>query len=192
MKKFSLIGIALLLALLLGAALMWRGGVAERPTNLPTGGDFVLQTADGPIDSKTLRGKVLIVYFGYTHCPDICPASLATGGQALNALKADERANVRLLMISVDPERDNPQHLKEYTSFFHPDMIGATGTPDEIAKIAGSFGAGYIRQTAKADGTYAVDHTTSAYIVGPDGKLAAILDLGANSDKLLATIRQLL
>lgn len=192
MKKYTLIGIALFLALLLGAALFLRGGAPARPSNLPAGGDFVLQTVDGPFDTKMLRGKVLLVYFGYTHCPDICPASLAAGGQALNALTAEEREKVRLLMISVDPERDSLQHLKEYTGFFHPQMLGATGTPAEIAKIAGSFGAGYVKQAAKADGSYAVDHTVSTYVVGPDGKLAAVLDLGVPTDKLLATIRQLL
>ncbi len=192
MKKYTLIGIALLLALLLAAALLLRGGVPARPANLPAGGDFVLQTVDGPFDTKTERGKVLLLYFGYTNCPDICPASLAAGGMALNALTPEERAKVRLLMISVDPERDSLQHLKEYTGFFHPQMLGATGTPAEIAKIAGSFGAGYIKQAAKADGSYAVDHTVSTYVVGPDGKLAAVLDLGTPNEKLLATIRQLL
>lgn len=192
MKKYTLIGIALLLALLLAAALLLRGGVPARPANLPAGGDFVLQTVDGPFDTKTERGKVLLLYFGYTNCPDICPASLAAGGMALNALTSEERAKVRLLMISVDPERDSLQHLKEYTGFFHPQMLGATGTPAEIAKIAGSFGAGYIKQAAKADGSYAVDHTVSTYVVGPDGKLAAVLDLGTPNEKLLATIRQLL
>ncbi len=192
MKKYTLIGIALLLALLLAAALLLRGGVPARPANLPAGGDFVLQTVDGPFDTKTERGKVLLLYFGYTNCPDICPASLAAGGMALNALTPEERAKVRLLMISVDPERDSLQHLKEYTGFFHPQMLGATGTPAEIAKIAGSFGAGYIKQPAKADGSYAVDHTVSTYVVGPDGKLAAVLDLGTPNEKLLATIRQLL
>lgn len=192
MKKYTLIGIALFLALLLAAALFLRGGSPVRTANLPAGGDFVLQTVDGPFDTKMLRGKVLLVYFGYTNCPDICPASLATGGMALNALTAEEREKVRLLMISVDPERDSLQHLKEYTGFFHPQMLGATGTPAEIAKIAGSFGAGYVKQAAKADGSYAVDHTVSTYVVGPDGKLAAVLDLGVTTDKLLTTIRQLL
>ena len=158
----------------------------------PKGGDFVLRAAAGPLDTKTLRGKVLLVYFGYTHCPDVCPASLAAGAQALNTLSPEERAKVRLIMVSVDPERDTAERLKEYTAYFHPEMVGVTGTPEEIAAVAKSFGAGYIRQPAQPDGSYAVDHTTRTYVVGPDGKLAASLELGAPADKFVATVRDLM
>ena len=183
MKIISLL--VLVLACLLGCQ-------QARDPKLPAGADFVLQSADGPVDSKALRGKVLLVYFGYTNCPDICPASLAAGGQALKALKADERAKVKLLMISVDPERDTVKHLKEYTAFFHPEMSGATGTPQEIAALAKAYGAGYMKQAAKAVGSYAVDHTTSTYVIGPDGKLAQVIDLGASTETIVAAIRKLL
>ncbi len=191
MKKYALIGVALGLALLLGIALLMRGGSAGRDPKLPTGADFVLQSADGPVDSKALRGKVLLVYFGYTNCPDICPASLAAGGQALKALNSEERGRVKLIMISVDPERDTVKHLKEYTAFFHPEMIGATGSVEEIAALGKAFGAGYIKQPKRDDGSYAVDHTTSTYVVGPDGKLASVLELGAPTDKVVAAVRKL-
>ena len=185
MKKFALIAVALVLAALLGCQ-------QARDPKLPPGGDFVLQSADGPVDSRSFRGKVMLVYFGYTNCPDVCPASLAAGGQALNALTPEERKRVKLIMISVDPERDSVKHLKEYTAFFHGEMAGVTGSTTEIAAIAKAFGAGYIKQPAKADGSYAVDHTVSTYVVDTDGKLAAVLDLGVTTDKLVATIRKLL
>ena len=181
----------ILMVAVLSAALL-AGCQPGRDPKLPAGADFVLQTADGPVDSKALRGKVLLVYFGYTNCPDICPASLAAGGQVLKTLSAEERSRVKLLMISVDPERDSVQHLKEYTAFFHPEMVGATGTPEEIATLAKAFGAGYIRQPARADGSYAVDHTTSTYVVGPDGRLAQVIDLNAGSDAIVAAVRKLL
>lgn len=192
MKKYALIGVALGLALLLGIALLMRGGGAGRDPKLPTGADFVLQSADGPVDSKALRGKVLLVYFGYANCPDICPASLAAGGQALKALSGEERSRVKLIMISVDPERDTVKHLKEYTAFFHPEMIGATGSVEAIAALAKAFGAGYIKQPKRDDGSYAVDHTTSTYVIGQDGKLASVLELGAPTDKVVAAVRKLL
>lgn len=189
MKKYSLIIIAALLALLLALALWLRGTPAPARNILPAGGDFILQSADGPIDTKNLRGKVLLVFFGYTNCPDICPASLSAGAQALNALTPEERERVRLLMVSVDPERDTPQRLKEYTAYFHPSMTGVTGSPAEIARIAGAFGAGYIKQPVRADSTYAVDHTASAFLVGSDGRLAAVLDLGTPTEQIVAAIR---
>ncbi len=185
MKKFALIAVALVMAALLGCQ------QARDPT-LPAGGDFVLQSADGRVHSRTFRGEAMLVYFGYTNCPDVCPASLAAGGQALNALTPDERKQVKLIMVSVDPERDSVKHLKEYTAFFHGEMSGVTGTTAEIASLAKAFGAGYIKQSAKADGSYAVDHTVSTYVVDRDGKLAAVLDLGVTTDKLVATVRKLL
>jgi protein SCO1/2 len=185
MKKFALFAVAFVLAVLLGCQ-------QARDPKLPAGGDFVFQSADGPVDSRSFRGKVMLVYFGYTNCPDVCPASLAAGGQALNAMTPEERKRVKLIMISVDPERDSVKHLKEYTAFFHGEMIGVSGTTVEIASLAKAFGAGYIKQPAKADGSYAVDHTVSTYVVSTDGKLAAVLDLGVSTDKLVATVRKLL
>lgn len=192
MRKYALIGIAVAMALLLGILLLLRGGAVSSTAKLPAGADFVLQSADGMVDSKALRGKVLLIYFGYTHCPDVCPASMAAGAQALKTLSAYERSRVRLLMVSVDPERDSLKHLKEYTAFFHPELVGVTGSAEEIAALAKAFGAGYIRQPAAADGSYAVDHTTATYVVDPEGKLAAVLELGAANDKVVSTIRKLL
>lgn len=182
----------MVLALILGVLLLLRGGAVSSAPKLPAGADFVLQSADGTVDSKALRGKVLLIYFGYTHCPDVCPASMAAGAQALKTLSSDERSRVRLLMVSVDPERDTLKHLKEYTAFFHPELIGVTGSADEIAVLAKAFGAGYIRQPAAADGSYAVDHTTATYVVDPEGKLAAVLELGAPNNKIVSTIQKLL
>ncbi|UCV10400.1 SCO family protein [Dechloromonas denitrificans] len=191
MKKYILVGVAFSLALLLGITLLIRNGTPDRDPKLPMGADFVLQSADGPIDSKTLRGKVLLIYFGYTNCPDVCPASLAAGGQVLKTLNTEERSRIKLLMISVDPERDTVQHLKEYTAFFHPEMLGVTGTVEQLATLAKAFGAGYVKQAPKPDGSYAVDHTVSTYVVGPDGKLASVLELGASNEKIVATVRKL-
>ena len=178
--------------ILLAAALAGCPEQRVEPPGAPAGGDFVLRSASGPVDTKTLRGKVLLIYFGYTHCPDVCPASLAAGAQALNTLSPEERGKVRLIMVSVDPERDTPERLKEYTAYFHPEMLGVTGSAEEIAAAAKAFGAGYIPQPARPDGSYAVDHTTRTYAVAPDGKLAVALELNAPAEKYLETVRGLL
>lgn len=166
------------------------GCTDERPDGRPTGGDFVLQSADGPFDTQAYRGKVLLIYFGYTHCPDICPASMAAGAQAINALTPEERKKVRLVLVSVDPERDNLPHLKQYASYFHPEMIGVTGKPEDVAKAAKMYGAGYRRLPPDEYGNYAVDHTANTYLVGPAGKLDEILMLGIANDDYVAAIRK--
>jgi len=163
-------------------------GVAVRPT----GGDFMLQSAAGPVDTRALRGKVLLVYFGYTHCPDVCPAAMGVGAQTLNALTPEERAKTRMLMISVDPERDTPDVLKTYVAYFHPEMVGVTGTPAEIAAVAKAYGAAYVRQPPNEHGAYAVDHSAQTFVVAPDGRLAEILQPSAPKEKMLAVVRGLL
>jgi protein SCO1/2 len=156
------------------------------------GGDFVLQSAAGPFDGNLQRGKVLLVYFGYTSCPDYCPTSFANSAQAINRLAPDEQAKVRLVMISVDPERDTPVLLAKYAAFFHHGMVGLTGSAEEVAAVARQFGVRYIKQPVRPDGTYAVDHDVRCFVVGPDGKLAATLKYGASVDEIAASIRQLL
>jgi protein SCO1/2 len=163
----------------------------HRPV-LASGGDFVLQSATGPFDTRVQRGKVLVMFFGYTHCPDICPTNLGVGAQALKQLSPEERARVRLIFVSVDPERDTPKALAEYAAFFHPEMIGVTGTPAEIASVAKSYGAGYIRQPDRPDGGYFVDHTAYTYIIDPKGKLATVLDMNSPVDAVLKAVRSVL
>ena len=185
-----------IVAALLAAAILAGcsdSGTGERVSfALPSGGDFVLQSAAGPLDTRTLRGNVLLLYFGYVNCPDVCPASMAVGAGALNALTPAERARTRMIMISVDPERDTPVKLKEYVAYFHPAMIGVAGTATETAAIARSFGVGYRRQPTRPDGGYAVDHSSQTFVIGPDGKLAELLPLGVATDKVVATVRKLL
>jgi protein SCO1/2 len=117
----------LLAALVLGLALFWHPDLPELPlprAAMPEGGDFTLQSADGPVALKDFRGKVVLLYFGYTYCPDICPTSLAATADGLKELKPDELARVAVILISVDPKRDTPARLKEYARFFHPVFVG--------------------------------------------------------------------
>jgi protein SCO1/2 len=182
---------AALVAVFLGACS--DSGMGERVlVARPEGGDFVLQSAAGPVDTRALRGKVLLVYFGYVNCPDICPASMAAGAAALNALTPEERARTRMIMISVDPERDTPAKLKEYVAYFHPAMIGVAGTATETAAIAKSFGVGFLRQPTRPDGGYAVDHSSQTFVIGPDGKLMELLPLGVDTGRVVAAVRKLL
>lgn len=154
--------------------------------------DFQLRGHGGAFSRHDLEGHWTFMFFGYTHCPDVCPLALSTGSQAFNALSAEERSRVRMLMVSVDPGRDSVTRLKEYTAFFHPEMLGVTGSDETVAQVAGAFGAAYRRQPVREDGSYAVDHTVSTYVVGPDGRLGAVLELGVPVDKIVSTVRGLL
>lgn len=192
MTKYTWLTLLGLASLLLAASLYFHSDAALRDPRLPPGGDFVLQSADGPVDSRALRDKVVLIYFGYTQCPDICPTSLSAGGKALQLLTAEERGRVQYLMVSVDPERDTLQQLKEYTAFFHPSMRGISGSPAEVAAVAKAYGAGYIKQAPKAEGQYSVDHTTTTHVVDRTGKLSAVLPMTATPEVIAATIRKLL
>jgi protein SCO1/2 len=132
-------------------------------------GDFTLLSASGPVSLKDYRGKAVWLLFGYTYCPDICPTSLAAAGQLLGSLSPEEQKRLQVIFVSMDPERDTPQRLQEYTHFFHPSILGITGTPEQIAQIAKVYGVVYVRQPADQHGNYAVDHTTTSFLIGPDG-----------------------
>lgn len=159
----------------------------------PTGGDFQLDSAAGTLDLADLRGKVVLIYFGYTSCPDICPTNLAVIAAALRELTAEEQSRVQVLFISVDPERDDPKRLAAYAGYFHPLIRGVTGTPEQIAVAARRYGAAY-RRADQADSAmgYAVDHSTNTYLVDRQGRLAGTLTHATPSPVIASAIRELL
>lgn len=195
--------IAALCGLLVWLAVFWEP-VAPKPVakvpahsqlqlaETPQGGDFTLQGANGPVALQDYRGKVVLMYFGYTSCPDVCPTSLSQMAQAISGLEAAERERVQGIFVSVDPERDTPARLKEYAPFFHPAMIGVSGSTQQIAAVTRQYGASYTKQKPNADGQYAVDHSSVTYIVSPEGKLVASLQHGATPAQIAETIRPLL
>ena len=186
----------LLAALVLGLAFFWQPELPERPlpkAALAEGGDFTLQSADGPVSLKDFRGKVVLVYFGYTYCPDICPTSLAATSEGLKQLTPEELARVAMIFVSVDPKRDTPARLKEYVNFFHPAIVGVTGTPDEIAGIAKRYGVFYAEQKVEtAGGGYVVDHSADTYVIAADGRLVGKIAHATPPDQVVETIRKYL
>lgn len=192
--------IAMLAGLLVWLAFFWtpadgqpgQTGKAHtqlQQTEAPKGGDFTLQSADGPVSLADQRGKVVILYFGYTFCPDVCPTSLSALAQALSTLTPEELARVKPYFISVDPERDTMDVLKVYAPFFHPSIVGISGSNEQVAEVARLYGARYMKQKPDADGLYSVDHSAFLYIVAPDGKLAASLPHGSLPTQIAEAIR---
>ena len=160
-----------------------------QPVETSPGGDFTLQSPDGPVSLADQRGKVVLLYFGYTFCPDICPTSLSTLAQALSALTPDELGQVKSFFISVDPERDTMEVLKAYAPFFHPGIVGISGTSEQVAQVARLYGARYMKQKPDADGLYSVDHSSFIYVIAPDGKIAASLPHGTPPTQIVDMIR---
>ena len=157
------------------------------------GGDFTLQSSRGEFSLQQLRGKVVLLYFGYTKCPDVCPSSLALLSQALNELSEDEQQQVHGVFISVDPKRDSFQALDDYVSYFHPNLIGVTGSEAEIARVAKLYGAQYVEvQLEESAFAYAVDHSATTYLISPQGELRFLLPHQTPSVMILEAIRYLL
>ena len=158
----------------------------------PVGGDFVLQTVDGEFDLKDYRGKLVLIYFGYTFCPDICPTNLALMAQTLNALSEQELDQIQPIFISVDPQRDNLQHLKQYSQYFHPRIIGMTDDEKTIAKVASQYGAAYKKVFGESEGGYLVDHSSFTYLVDQSGKLVGSFAHATDPLQQVSRIRELL
>ncbi len=195
--------IACLLTLLLWLAFFWEpaGGSGSTLKNTPGAStvkntapntEFTLTGPSGPVSLSDYRGKVVLIYFGYTFCPDVCPTSLASMAHALSALTPAELANTRSFLISVDPERDTPEVLKVYAPHFHPSLTGLSGTPEQIAQVARQYGVRYMKQKANADGQYSVDHSSFTYVIAGDGTLAARLPHGTTPQQIVDKIRPLL
>ncbi|MDT8281554.1 MAG: SCO family protein [Gammaproteobacteria bacterium] len=150
---------------------------AEMPDSeaAPSGGDFVLQSADGPVALRDLRGKVVLLTFGYSYCPDVCPISLGYLSRSLDGLQETEQVGVSALFISVDPERDTLQHLAEFVRYFHSALIGVTGSEAELAEVAGRYGVKYYHVKSPLPGQpYSISHSAATYLVNPDGQLQFI------------------
>jgi protein SCO1 len=143
------------------------------------GGPFILTNQDDKmVKWDDFRGKYRIVYFGYTYCPDVCPVDLQRIMQAFARFEKEKpalAARVQPIFISVDPGRDTPAVLKTYVAAFHPRLIGLTGTPDQIARVAKDFAVLYNDEKQDGASGYLVSHSRTPYLFGPDGKPVALV-----------------
>lgn len=140
--------------------------------------DFTLTAAGGkPVSLSDFRGKLTVLYFGYTFCPDICPTTLSDMAKVMKEL-GPKAKDVQFVMVSVDPDRDTPEKLAEYVSYFDPSFVGVTGTPDQIAAAATPFGIFYQKHEGTAASGYLVDHTASLNVVDQEGRMRLVLPYG--------------
>ena len=170
----SAFGASLVIGLLL---MFWLlGGVRGVATPVAIGGPFQLTDQSGAtITEKNLQGRPSLIFFGYTHCPDVCPTSLFEISEVLRAMGRDaDRVNA--YFISVDPERDTVQTMKDYLLSFDPHLMGLTGDPQAVAKVASEYRV-YAKKVPLKDGDYTMDHTALVYLMDRDGKFVGPFNL---------------
>ncbi|MBR0875578.1 SCO family protein [Bradyrhizobium tropiciagri] len=155
----------------------------------PVGGPFELTDQAGKLRTdRDFRGRLMLVYFGFTYCPDVCPTDLQAIGLALDKLGSDADS-VQPIFITVDPERDTASHLAEYVPLFHPRLIGLTGSDEAIRKVADAYKVYYARVPLKDAGDYTVDHTAYIYLMDRDGSYLGFFPPGTSADRMVEIIK---
>ena len=153
--------------------------------------DGLTLSSGDPANLDDFAGDVVLMYFGYTHCPDVCPTTLSVAAEAIDGL-GDDGEQVQLLMISVDPARDPLGDLGAYVQHFHPDFLGAGGDEDAIADVASLYGIYYELHEPDDTGNYVVDHTATLMGIDPDGNLKVLWDPSVTPDDLEADLKELI
>jgi protein SCO1 len=178
---------AILMVVSLAQSPPYHGTLLE-PAGAPA--DFTLHSRDGPVGLADVRGNVVAMYFGYTFCPDHCPLTMSHLARAVARL-GESAARVRVVMVSVDPERDTPEIISEYARGFDPRFIGLSGTPDEIAAVAKRYGIFYAKRQVESGAQYLVDHTVSILVLDKEGRLRLIWPSDIQPDAMAADLERL-
>lgn len=205
-RRFLIVALAAVLAALIVAAIVLAlqptqqpvaqsgapqsSGVMRLPPGSELGGPFRLVDQDGRnVTDASYAGKFMLVYFGFTFCPDVCPTELQAMATAIDDLGSPADM-VQPILISIDPERDRPAQLKDYVAAFHPRFVGLTGSSEEIAAAAKAYRVYYAKGPVDADGNYVMDHTSFVYLMGPDGKLRSVFRAGTAPEAMAAEIQK--
>ena len=161
------------------------------PAGVTLGGPFTLTDETGArVTDETFRGRFMLIYFGFTYCPDVCPTELAKMAAALDLL-GEAAEEVVPILISVDPERDTPAALAQYTDLFHPRLIGLTGTEAEIAAAARAYRAYYAKvRTGRGPDEYTMDHSAFIYLMGRRGEFVALFNPETSAEQMAEAMRR--
>lgn len=190
----ALISVLLAALMLCGLLLfkLYMRYVQEDGGTAQIGGPFELVDQDArPVTEADFKGKFLLIYFGYTYCPDACPTALGVMAAAIGKLDvAGER--VTPMLISIDPARDTPQALKDYVGNFHPRMVGLTGTPEQVAKAAKAYRVYFQKASGATGPDYLMDHSNLIYLMDADGKFLTFFGPQATPDEVAEALRRYL
>lgn len=190
--KLTLAGIGLCLLGILVSFFIDPAKTTSTPSERynPKGNFTLTDTSGTPFELQDLRGKIVLLFFGYTSCPDACPTTLAKLQRAFNRLTAEQIEQVRTLFISVDPKRDTPGVLKDYVEYFGVNAMGLTGTKAEIDKVVNAYNAHYLIIPGETDNWYTINHTTTVFLHDKEGKVRYLFLYDETSEQLAEAIRK--
>ncbi|MCC1496530.1 SCO family protein [Alcanivorax sp. 1008] len=167
----------------------------ELPVNTRLGGDFSMVDQDGkPFGPADLQGKLSLMFFGFTQCPDICPATLARTVGVWKELTERQREQVQVVFVSFDPQRDTPAYLKEYLAFFDPGVIGLTGSAEQVASMARGYGVVYLQEDTQPgrEQDYLFSHSDFVYLLDQQGRVRKLFKSDFDGEELINDVRSLL
>ena len=168
----------------------FKGRVLQSPDPAP---DFELSGPNGQrVRLSDFRGKIVLLFFGYASCPDVCPTTMYDLARALELLPPEKAAQVQVIMISVDPERDTPERLNAFVRNFHPSFLGLTGTPEEIAQVATQYGIFYQKEEGTEATGYLMTHTATVTLVDREGYIKVVFPFGTKPEEFASDIAYLL
>jgi len=165
--------------------------VFEDRRTIPNGGDFTLDSSKGKISLSQYKDKVVILLFGYLSCPDICPTAMKKIGTALKRIAMQEQEEVQVFFITLDPERDDIEHLDQFSAFFDKNIIALTGKSEEIRHVADLYGVTYSKVPSKTGSGYLINHSVASYILSPDNVIRYILSYDATPGDIVDVIHTL-
>jgi cytochrome oxidase Cu insertion factor (SCO1/SenC/PrrC family) len=200
-ERTTIMPVRLLLVVIVAFAVGTLAAIYMRPSGLPSatqsgraliGGPFSLVNQHGErVTDEDFAGQYKLVYFGYTYCPDFCPMSLSSMTKALDLLEPEQAERVTPIFISVDPERDTVEHLRDYAELFHPRLVALTGTPEEVDVAARAYSVYYNKvESDDSAADYLVDHSVFTYLMGPDGEYLAHFGHDATPEEIAERLRQ--
>jgi protein SCO1/2 len=188
---YATMGIVLAVLLIGSAGFLWLSGGGANPTGI--GGPFTLEDGAGKkVTDSDFRGKYMLVYFGYTFCPDVCPTTLNAVADAMEKL-GPAAGRVQPLFVTIDPKRDTPAVVKQYAAAFGPSITGLTGTPEQIAQVAREYRVYYAEhRTGPGPDDYSMDHSSILYLMGPNGAFVAPIRADQTGDEIAANLKKLI
>ena len=192
----SVIIVLMVVALLVSGsmALFILSDEGHENTGEQINGDFLLDSISGPVSLQQFRGQAVLLFFGYTYCPDVCPTTMSNVADTMELLSDEEQMLVQPLFITVDPARDTVEHLAKYVSFFHPKLMGLSGSEKQIKKAAELFSVQYFRDEWADAGkdNYYLNHTAYLFLIDPDGRVTDLMSDHTTPKDIAAALRQVI